>query len=91
MGKPPPWGAAPRRASDAVTPSALNAFEIKTDVPAGLVSGRLDGRRRRVRDVSGDVVQMVSQDIMATIAVQPMQVRLRIPREGRYWWAAGSS
>ena len=81
MGKPASLGSSAVGASDAyVRSSALNAFEIKTDVPAGLVSMDVSMDVVVSKDVSGDVVQMVSRDVPATIAVQPMRVRLRIPR-----------
>ena len=79
MGKPASLGTGSVSAADTyIRSSALNAFEIKTPVPEGLVS--MDVVAVVVsEDVSGDIVE--SRDVPATIAVQPMRVRLRIPRQ----------
>lgn len=80
MGKPPvmiPTGAAGVSASDAyIRSSALNAFTISTLVPAGLVSMDLEIVSR---DASGDVIE--SREIPAEIALHPVTIRLRVPRQ----------
>lgn len=80
MGKPPvmiPTGAAGVSASDAyIRSSALNAFTISTLVPAGLVSMDLEIVSR---DASGDVIE--SREVPAEIAIQPVTIRLRVPRQ----------
>lgn len=87
MGLPAAMGSSVVSPTDTyINSSALNAFEINTPVPAGLVSADriIDGRRIETilsGDVSVDVEVVLSHDVPAEIAVQPMQIRFRIPRQ----------
>lgn len=79
MGKPPVMSRAGYAfdgvADKYIKADALNAFEIDSLVPAGLVSMDTEVLSR---DASGDVV---SRDVPAQIALLPVQIRLCIPRQ----------
>ena len=80
MGKPPVMSQAGYGFSGVadryIKADALNAFEIDAMVPAGLVSMDTEVLSR---DASGDVA--ASRDVPAQVALLPVQIRLRIPRQ----------